>query len=204
MIAAGCGGAPPFEPLDEAGIQARKELVANTAIDSVTAGEVAVLDVWYEGKKPFHGTITFEFLTNAAPNHSANFKRLANAGFYDGTTFHRVIPGFMIQGGDILSADADPGNDGTGNPGYQIEAEFSDVHHAPGIVSMARSAHPHSAGSQFFICHDDAPHLDRQYSAFGRVIDGMELVDQIANVPRGERDMPLEPVRMLKVRVVTQ
>ena len=106
----------------------------------------------------------------------------------------------MVQGGDILSRDADPDNDGTGNPGYRLKAEFSDYPHVRGTVSMARSSDPNSAGSQFFICVADAPHLDRQYTAFGRVIQGMDVVDTIVNAPRQDQ-RPVTPVRMVKVEV---
>ena len=108
---------------------------------------------------------------------------MANSGFYDGTKFHRVIPNFMIQGGDIYSRDNDPNNDGRGGPGWTIDAEFSDIPHDRGTLSMARSSSPDSANSQFFICFEPAPHLDRQYTVFGKVIKGMEFVDLIK---RGE------------------
>ncbi|RKY83708.1 peptidylprolyl isomerase [candidate division KSB1 bacterium] len=148
------------------------------------------------------GTIEFKFYEKDAPNHCANFKKLANSGFYDGTTFHRVIPGFMIQGGDILSKDSDPYNDGTGGPGYTLKAEFNSIPHERGIVSMARRADPNSAGSQFFICVATAPHLNGKYTVFGKVIKGMDVVDRIVNVKRDKRDRPLKDVRIIKARVV--
>jgi peptidyl-prolyl cis-trans isomerase B (cyclophilin B) len=203
MTAIGCS--KPFEPLDAAGVEARKEAAQAAEAVPVEDGEIAVLDVEYNSEKgAFSGTITFEFLTDVAPNHSANFKRLANCGFYDGTTFHRVIPGFMIQGGDVHSAGDDPTIEGQGNPGYSINAEFNATPHDRGIVSMARSNNPNSGGSQFFICHAAANQLDGQYSVFGRVIDGLDLVDKIANVSRNERDRPNDPVRMVSVRVEKQ
>ncbi|RMD95201.1 MAG: peptidylprolyl isomerase [Calditrichaeota bacterium] len=148
--------------------------------------------------------IVFKFFPDVAPNHCANFKKLANSGFYDGITFHRVIPNFMIQTGDILTADADPSNDGTGMPGYSINAEFSNISHKRGIVSMARRQDPNSAGSQFFICVADAPWLDGKYSVFGQVIRGMDVADKIVAVPRDKKDRPLKDVIVYKIRVVKQ
>jgi cyclophilin family peptidyl-prolyl cis-trans isomerase len=147
------------------------------------------------------GVIEFEFLPELAPNHVENFKKLARSDFYDGTTFHRVIPGFMIQGGDPNSRNADRSVHGTGGPGYTIDAEFSDKDHKRGVVSMARSADPNSAGSQFFIVVDDAPHLNNQYTAFGQVTKGMDVVDQIVSVPRDGRDNPLKPIIVEKVSI---
>ncbi|MCB1197629.1 MAG: peptidylprolyl isomerase [Bdellovibrionota bacterium] len=147
------------------------------------------------------GTIEVDFMPEVAPNHVENFKKLARANFYDGTTFHRVIPGFMIQGGDPNSKNSDRSMHGTGGPGYTIDAEFSGEKHTRGILSMARSADPNSAGSQFFIIVDDAPHLDGQYSVFGKVTKGMDVVDKIVSVPRDGRDNPLQPVMMEKVTI---
>jgi peptidyl-prolyl cis-trans isomerase B (cyclophilin B) len=164
--------------------------------------EIAVLEV------ARFGTIRLEFLPDKAPGHVENFKKLARQGFYDGTTFHRVIPGFMIQGGDPNSKDRDPRNDGQGGPGYSIKAEFNDTPHARGVLSMARSQNPDSAGSQFFIVHQDANHLDGQYTAFGRVIEGMDVVDAITATERdqygryGPRDRPIEDVVIESVRIV--
>lgn len=144
------------------------------------------------------GSITIRFFPDIAPGHVQNFIDLTEKGFYNGTLFHRVIPGFMIQGGDPNTKDHnDRMSHGTGGPGYTIPAEFSNKHHARGIVSMARSADPNSAGSQFFICVADAPHLDGQYTVFGEVTDGMDVVDKIVQVPRDARDNPLEPVEMM-------
>ncbi len=119
------------------------------------------------------GRVTLELYPDAAPKHVARIKELARDGFYDGLKFHRVIPGFMAQGGD-------PSGNGTGGSGQNIPAEFSDKSHVRGTASMARSAMPDSADSQFFICFDDAPHLDGQYSVWGQVVDGMDLVDNIS------------------------
>jgi len=139
-----------------------------------------------------HGTITLEFFPDQAPNHVANFQKLASEGFYDGLRFHRVIPGFMIQGGDPNSKNPNRAMHGTGGPGYHIDAEFNAISHERGVLSMARSSDPNSAGSQFFIMHDTKTHLDGQYSAFGEVVEGIAVVDTIANLPRDSRDNPLE------------
>ena len=136
-----------------------------------------------------HGTMKLELYHEKAPNHCLNFKKLANSGFYDGTIFHRVIPGFMIQGGDILSRDNIPENDGTGNPGWTINQEFNDTRHNRGILSMARSRDVNSAGSQFFICTDQAYHLDSKYTAFGNLIEGYEVLDIITRIPSEAKQM---------------
>jgi peptidyl-prolyl cis-trans isomerase B (cyclophilin B) len=160
-----------------------------------TADEVAVIDTKF-------GKIILEFFPDVAPGHVANFKKLARSGFYDGCTFHRVIPNFMIQGGDPNTKDDDRSNDGLGGPGYTINAEFNKRPHLRGVLSMARTSDPNSAGSQFFICVADIPHLDGQYTVFGQVIQGLEAVDQIVNLPRDSRDNPLEAAIMLKVSIV--
>jgi peptidyl-prolyl cis-trans isomerase B (cyclophilin B) len=151
------------------------------------------------------GEIEIEFFEDKAPGHVKNFLDLARKGFYDGTTFHRVIPGFMIQGGCPNTRDASRGKSGhgTGGPGYTIKAEFNDTKHQRGVVSMARASDPNSAGSQFFICVADSGFLDRQYSAFGRVVRGMDVADKIVASPRDRADNPNERVEM-KVRVVPQ
>lgn len=142
------------------------------------------------------GDIVLRFFPERAPNHVNNFLELARKDFYNGTAFHRVIPGFMIQGGDPNSREADRSKHGTGGPGYRLKAEFSDAPHRRGTVSMARSAHPDSAGSQFFICVADAPHLDGQYTVFAEVVEGMDAVDRIAAEPRDRRDNPTQRVEM--------
>lgn len=139
--------------------------------------EIAVLEV------ENFGTIKIQFYEDAAPGHVANFKKLVKQGFYDGTAFHRVVPGFMIQGGDPNTKSGNPDTWGMGGPGYSIKAEFNDRPHKRGVLSMARSADPNSAGSQFFICVADARFLDRQYTAFGEVIEGMEVVGKIVTTP---------------------
>ena len=148
------------------------------------------------------GTIKAELYPEIAPNTVNNFISLINKGYYDGVIFHRVIPGFMIQGGD-------PKGTGTGGPGYSIKGEFTrngfknDLKHDRGVLSMARTMMPNSAGSQFFIMHKNSPHLDGQYAAFGKVLEGMEVVDAIANTRRGPNDKPLTPQVMKKVTVDT-
>ena len=146
--------------------------------------------------------IKLELYPEIAPNTVNNFISLVNKGFYDGLKFHRVIRGFMIQGGD-------PDGLGTGGPGYSIKGEFSynnftnDLKHTAGVISMARSQRPDSAGSQFFIMHKDSPHLDGSYAGFGKVIEGMEIVNKIAEIKTDYSDMPLEPQIMSKVTVDT-
>lgn len=148
------------------------------------------------------GVIKAEIYPEVAPNTVNNFLSLVQKGFYDGTIFHRVIPGFMIQGGDPLGR-------GTGGPGYCIKGEFSangfenELKHTAGVLSMARAMSPNSAGSQFFIMHEDAPHLDHQYAAFGKVIEGMDIVDAIANTRRDFNDKPRVEQKMKKVTVET-
>lgn len=130
------------------------------------------------------GTIKLQLFEKVAPNHVQNIIDLANSHFYDGTYFHRVIPGFMIQGGDPNTKNSDFSDDGQGNNGTKrLMAEFNDIHHARGILSMARTNDPNSASCQFFICVADAGYLDHQYTAFGQVVDGMDVVDKIVNLP---------------------
>ncbi len=140
------------------------------------------------------GNMDVEFWPDVAPTHVNSFIFLAKEGYYDGVIFHRVIPGFMIQGGD-------PTGTGTGGPGYQLKAEFNDRKHTRGVLSAARSSDPNSAGSQFFVMHDTAPHLDRQYSGFGKVTSGLEVIDKIVNAPKDRGDRPKEPVKIIKITV---
>lgn len=147
------------------------------------------------------GIIRAELYPEIAPNTVRNFVSLVKKGFYDGVIFHRVIPGFMIQGGC-------PQGNGMGGPGYEIDGEFSanghknDLKHTLGVLSMARTMAPNSAGSQFFIMHKDAPHLDGQYAAFGKVVAGMDVVDKIASVPTDWNDKPKTPVKMKTVELI--
>ena len=143
-------------------------------------------------------TIRLELYPDKAPITVENFLKLVKSGFYDGLCFHRIIPGFMIQGGD-------PKGNGCGGPGWSIKGEFrsngvpNDLKHVRGVISMARAMDPNSAGSQFFIMHADAPHLDGEYAAFGSVIEGMDEVDRIANTPTGFQDAPMDDVIMKKL-----
>jgi peptidyl-prolyl cis-trans isomerase B (cyclophilin B) len=152
--------------------------------------EVAVIETKY-------GKIVFKFRPDKAPKHVKNFKDLANKKFYDGTIFHRVIPGFMIQGGDPNTKDKNKKETyGQGGPGYGVIAEFNNLDHKRGVISMARSSDPNSAGSQFFVMVNDYPSLNKQYSAFGEVVSGLEVADKIVAQPRDGGDMPDERVEM--------
>ena len=162
----------------------------------VSAQEIAVIETKF-------GKIEIQFFEDKAPGHVKNFKDLAKKGFYDGTIFHRVIPGFMIQGGDPNTKSDDRSNHGMGGPGYSIKAEFNDTPHKRGILSMARSQDPNSAGSQFYIVVKDSAFLDGKYTAFGKVLSGMTVADQIVNAPRDRRDNPNERIEM-KVKVINR
>lgn len=167
-------------------------------IDLVAGEEIAILET-------AKGEITLRFYPDVAPNHVENFKSLAKSGFFDGTRFHRVIPGFVIQGGDPYTKDvSDSYRWGTGGPDERVRAEFNDRPHLRGVLSMARSQDPHSAGSQFFICHDDARSLDNQYTVFGCTIEGMDAVDEIVKTPTRDRNgsvVPDEAVELIRVRI---
>ena len=147
------------------------------------------------------GDIKFSLLPDIAPETVRNFLQLANSGFYNGTLFHRVIPGFMIQGGDPNTKTPNKTTWGQGGPGYNLKAEFNSRSHLRGIVSMARAADPDSAGSQFFIVTSDSTFLDKQYTVFGEVVDGIEIADNIVNLPRDGNDCPEQEVKMLEVTV---
>ena len=162
----------------------------------VSAEEIAVIETKF-------GKIEIQFFEDKAPGHVKNFKDLANKGFYDGTIFHRVIPGFMIQGGDPNTKGDDRSTHGMGGPGYSIKAEFNDTPHKRGILSMARSQDPDSAGSQFFVVVKNSGFLDGQYTAFGKVLTGMAVADQIVNSPRDRRDNPNKRIEM-KVKVINR
>jgi peptidyl-prolyl cis-trans isomerase B (cyclophilin B) len=165
---------------------------------SVTTNEVAVI-------KTTEGEMVVEFWSDVAPKTVENFKTLAKKGFYDGTCFHRVIKGFMIQGGDPLTKD--PAKEpmwGTGDPGYKIKAEFNDRNHDRGVLSMARSANPDSAGSQFFICHGSPRFLDKQYTAFGKLIKGDEVLEKIATTPTRPQDRPVTRMGVESVKIVAR
>ena len=167
----------------------------------MSTNEIAVI-------KTTAGELVVEFWADVAPNTAENFKKLARQGFYDGTAFHRIVKGFMIQGGDPLTKDASAERRwGTGGPGYHIKAEFNDRSHVRGVLSMARAQDPDSAGSQFFICLDDAKFLDRQYTAFGRLIKGDDVLAKIGDTPTttgpsGEKSRPTSRIGVESITIV--
>jgi peptidyl-prolyl cis-trans isomerase B (cyclophilin B) len=167
----------------------------------MSTNEVAVI-------KTTAGDLVVEFWPDVAPKTVENFKTLAKSGFYDGTAFHRIVKGFMIQGGDPLTKDLEAESSwGTGGPGHRIKAEFNDKAHVRGVLSMARSQNPDSAGSQFFVCLGDAKFLDRQYTAFGKLIKGDDVLGKIGDSPTsvnnsGERSKPLTRVGVESVKIV--
>ena len=150
------------------------------------------------------GPITINLYPEQTPKTCANFVNLAQKGYYNGLSFHRVIGDFMIQGGDPNSKSEDRSSHGTGGPGYTIKAEFNDTPHDRGILSMARSQDPNSAGSQFYIVVKDSHFLDGQYTAFGKVISGMEVADKIVNSPRDSADNPNDRIEMKSVKIVSR
>ena len=147
------------------------------------------------------GSIKFSLLSDIAPETVRNFSKLAKSGFYNGTLFHRIIPGFMIQGGDPNTKNSDKSTWGQGGPGYNLKAEFNSRSHLRGIVSMARANDPDSAGSQFFIVTSDSTFLDKQYTVFGEVTEGMEVADKIVDLPRDGNDCPKQEAKMLEVAI---
>jgi cyclophilin family peptidyl-prolyl cis-trans isomerase len=185
------------KPLTADEIKSLIEKVKAAPLEDVAEDEVVVIATDL-------GRIVLELYPKVAPQHCRSFKRLADNGFYDGTKFHRVVPGFVIQGGDILSRDTNPANDGTGDPGYTLPAEFSNIPHERGILSMARKGYSvDTAGSQFFICVGAAHQLDGQYTVFGRVIEGMDVVDEIvAAASPHQTEIPANPIVMKKVKMV--
>ncbi len=168
------GNLIPKEPKDLSPVEI--DLIKSKAKDfvpnPVTENDIIIMETNF-------GIMEFVFYNEEAPNHSYNFKKLANSGFYDETIFHRIIPGFMAQGGDILTRDSNKKNDGRGNPGWTVDQEFNNISHEKGILSMARSQDVNSAGSQFFICFDNAPHLNNKYTVFGKLLSGYEVLDKI-------------------------
>jgi peptidyl-prolyl cis-trans isomerase B (cyclophilin B) len=165
-------------------------------VSNTTTDEVAVITTT-------EGTMVLEFWPDVAPKHVENFKKLAKSGFYDGTAFHRVIKSFMIQGGDPLTKDdSKQAMWGTGGPGWKVDAEFNKKSHVRGVLSMARSSDPNSAGSQFFICHDRATGLDGQYTAFGKLIKGDEVLEKINSTQTGAQDRPVKKIVMTSVKIV--
>ncbi len=156
------------------------------------------------------GRMVLEFWSDVAPKTVENFKKLASQGFYDGTAFHRIVRGFMVQGGDPLTKDPSmEARWGTGDPGYKIKAEFNAKSHQRGVISMARSANPDSAGCQFFICLGDASFLDRQYTAFGTLVQGDDVLGKLGEVPTrvaggGERSRPVERQNVASIKIVSR
>jgi peptidyl-prolyl cis-trans isomerase B (cyclophilin B) len=183
---------PPVSLLDSARDKARP------SGPSCLMSEIAVITT-------SEGEMVLEFWPDVAPGHVENFKKLAKQGFYDGTCFHRVIKGFMIQGGDPLTKDqANQSRWGTGDPGYKIKAEFNDKPHTRGVLSMARSNDPNSAGSQFFICHGDPRFLDKQYTAFGQLIKGDDVLEKIATTQTAPGDRPVKRMNVESVKIVAR
>jgi peptidyl-prolyl cis-trans isomerase B (cyclophilin B) len=157
--------------------------------------------------KTSYGEMTLAFWPDVAPKTVENFKKLSREGFYDGTAFHRIIKGFMIQGGCPNTKAGKHGIPGTGDPGYKIKAEFNAKSHVRGVISMARASNPDSAGCQFFICHGDAKFLDKQYTAFGELIKGDDVLERIANVPTksergGEKSTPIDRIEVESIKIV--
>ena len=188
FLISGCGGT------------AKDDSQTETQAEDQTMETVVIL-------KTNQGAITVRFFAEISPEHAINFIEHSKNGLYTGTLFHRVIPGMMIQGGDPNSKDDDPSNDGMGGYSYvgegtMLNAEFNDIPHTRGILSMARSRDVNSAGSQFFVMHAAYPSLNEQYTVFGEVIDGIEVVDFIVNTPRSNRDRPNEDQRIDEVEVV--
>jgi peptidyl-prolyl cis-trans isomerase B (cyclophilin B) len=185
-----CGLAVSAEDKAPTKTDKKETLVSNTT------NEVAVI-------KTVAGDMVIEFWPDVAPKTVENFKTLAKKGFYDGTAFHRIIKGFMVQGGDPLTKDDTKQNRwGTGDPGYKIKAEFNERSHKRGVISMARSQDPDSAGSQFFICHGDPSFLDRQYTAFGKLIQGDDVLEKLATTKVGSQDRPDKRQGVESIKIV--
>jgi peptidyl-prolyl cis-trans isomerase B (cyclophilin B) len=199
ICAAGLALGLTAAPAQQANKESKKEqqkTESNKEGKSVSTNEVAVI-------KTSEGEMVLELWPDVAPGHVENFKKLAKQGFYDGTCFHRVIKGFMIQGGDPLTKDESKQDRwGTGGPEYQIKAEFNDRPHTRGVLSMARSQDPNSAGSQFFICHGDPRFLDKQYTAFGKLIKGDDVLEKIATTPTKPGDRPVKRMNIDSIKIV--
>jgi peptidyl-prolyl cis-trans isomerase B (cyclophilin B) len=194
VLGAGVTAAWAAEPKTDSKPESKPE--SKEEKSSVNGKEVAII-------KTTEGEMVVEFWSDVAPKTVENFKTLAKKGFYDGTCFHRVIKDFMIQGGDPLTKDAAQENRwGTGGPGYQVKAEFNDRHHDRGVLSMARSADPDSAGSQFFICHGNPRFLDKQYTAFGKLIKGDDVLEKIATTATHPPDRPNKRVGIESIKIV--
>jgi peptidyl-prolyl cis-trans isomerase B (cyclophilin B) len=192
LLLAGCGG----QASDTPSATTTTPPAAPASKPAADTNEVAVI-------KTTEGDMVIAFWTDAAPKTIANFKKLAESGFYDGTAFHRVIKGFMIQGGDPLTKDPSAeARWGTGDPGYKIDAEFNDHSHERGVISMARSSDPNSAGSQFFICHGSPTQLDHQYTTFGKLIKGDDVLEKIATTPTHPPDRPDTRMGIISIKIV--
>jgi peptidyl-prolyl cis-trans isomerase B (cyclophilin B) len=184
------------------GLTALTLMLKGAAIMAADADKVAVIETKF-------GKMVAEFYTTDAPKTVENFEKLAEKGFYDGTTFHRIVKGFMIQGGDPLSKDPNNTRVGTGDPGYKIKAEFNKNSHQLGVLSMARSQDPDSAGCQFFICLGDASFLDGKYTAFGKLIAGDDVLKKIGDLPTkmgpmGQKSVPEERVVIEHIKIMTR
>jgi peptidyl-prolyl cis-trans isomerase B (cyclophilin B) len=191
LLAAGCSNEKPAAPPTPAPTPA-----AAPAPTAPNTNEVAVITT-------SEGVMVVEFYPDVAPNHVANFKKLARQGFYDGTCFHRVIKGFMIQGGDPNTKNETAKDTwGMGGPGYTVNAEFNSKHHARGILSMARANDPNSAGSQFYICHGDAGFLDGQYTVFGNLVKGDDVLEKIATTATEPPDRPVKRINVDSIKIV--
>jgi peptidyl-prolyl cis-trans isomerase B (cyclophilin B) len=196
-VVLGLASAQAQESKNGAKPEPKTEKNANKDKAAVNTNEVAVI-------KTTEGDMVIEFWPDVAPKTVENFKTLAKKGFYDGTCFHRVIKDFMIQGGDPLTKD--PNMEprwGTGDPGYKVKAEFNDRHHDRGVISMARSQDPDSAGSQFFICHGNPRFLDKQYTAFGKLIKGDDVLEKIATTPTHPQDRPNNRMGVESIKIVS-
>jgi peptidyl-prolyl cis-trans isomerase B (cyclophilin B) len=196
-VLAGCSNPNNSDSSSTAPAATATTPAATAAAPAAASGdEVAVI-------KTTEGDMVIQFWPEAAPKTVENFKKLAKQGFYDGTCFHRVIKGFMIQGGDPLTKDpAAEDRWGTGGPGYSIDAEFNDHSHVRGVISMARSSDPNSAGSQFFICHGNPTQLDHQYTAFGKLIKGDDVLEKIATTPTHPPDRPDKRMGITSITIV--
>ena len=201
MTVLALSAATAFAQADKKEAEKKDEKKEEASPAKTDAKEVAVI-------KTTEGEMVIEFWPEVAPKTVENFKALGKKGFYDGTAFHRIVKGFMIQGGDPLTKDASKEQRwGTGGPGYSVKAEFNDRSHVRGVISMARSANPDSAGSQFFICHGTAKSLDHQYTAFGKLMKGDEVLEKIANTPvtagsSGENSKPTRRIGVESIKIV--
>ncbi len=203
LLATGCSNEKVSTSTAPGDVKKETTTAAPAATAAATAATAPAADTEVAVVTTSEGVMVLEFYPDVAPKHVENFKTLAKKGFYDGTAFHRVIPGFMIQGGDPNTKDESAKSSwGMGGPGYTIDAEFNSKHHARGILSMARTSEPNTAGSQFFICHADAGNLDGQYTVFGNLIKGFDVLDKIATTPTESPDRPLKRMNIESIKIV--